>query len=258
MWADADPVGVNMLPLAAEMCDWLGQKNAGLSACIEENRGKAGYATNPYTYHASAIGTALGGIINSVCEFSDETTEMGSIDAEVKRLRLQNELILYCARFCEATIKQMLYCTQIPRRLYKSASLGQLLAIDCEACRKGGREKHDISLLGALAHQYFLCTALEHCMVDHLVFFGRRRNAEAAHAESQNLDPKGVAASRSRLAETMRITGHELGHMTQHIGQIERKMIEEIGLIGRWFPDVPPMREFSQISARPRVAKQPA
>lgn len=254
MWNADVPIGPNMLPLAAEMCEWLAQKRVGLSVCVDEHRGKVGYATNPYSYHASTIGTSLGAIIRAAFTFSEASDELDALEAEITRVRLYNELILYSARFCEATIKQMLYCTQIPRRLYKRASLGQLLAVDCEACRKSGDEKHDISLLGALAHQYFLCHTLEHCMADHLTLVGRRRNVEAAHAESQTLDPRGAPLSREHLKRSLNEVGHEFAHMMDHIGQIELRMLSEISLINSSYPNIPDLRDFSLVPARPRMA----
>lgn len=257
MWNGDMPIGPNMLPLAGEMCDWLGQKCHGLSACLEENRGKLGFATNPYTYYASAIGTSLGEVINSVYAFVESTDDVQPIEAEVTRVRLQSELALYTARFCEATIKQMLYCTQVPSAMYENVSLGKLLATDCKECRKADKPGHDISLLGALAHQYHLCHTLEHCMADHLAFVGKRRNEQAAHAQSILLDPKGVSQSRERLKGTLNEIGHEFGHMVEHIGQIETRMIEEISLINRYYPEMPPMQSYGQIHARPRsVARQ--
>ncbi len=253
IWRGEVPVGVNMLPLATEMCQWLKQQRHGLHVLVESERGDPGQVENPYAYHASAIGASLGAIINAICTFVDADDEMDAIEAEIVRVRLQAELILYCARFCEATIKQMLYCTQVPRRLYKSASLGQLLAVDCEACRKQGKDRHDISLLGGLAHQYFLCHEIDHCVVDHLLLFGNRRNRESAHAESVLLDPQGVAESRRRLSTVMRETGDQLGHMTDHVGRIESRMIQEIDLIAQYYPEQPSPQAFMMIPARPRV-----
>jgi len=253
MWNGGMPIGPNILPLAAEMCDWLGQKCGGLSACLEENRGQLGFASNPYTYYASAIGTSLGEVINSVGTFVESTDDVEPIEAEVTRVRLQSELALYTARFCEATIKQMLYCTQVPSAMYEDASLGRLLAADCKDCRKAGKRGHDISLLGALAHQYHLCHTLEHCMADHLAFVGKRRNEQAAHAQSIVLDPKGASQSRERLEATFDGICHEFGHMVEHIGQIENAMIEEISLINLYYPAVPPLESYDRIHARPRV-----
>lgn len=253
MWNGDMPIGPNILPLATEMCDWLGQKCDGLSACLEGNRGQLGFASNPYTYYASAIGTSLGEVVNSVGTFVESIDDVEPIEAEVTRVRLRSELALYTARFCEAAIKQMLYCTQVPSTMYEDASLGRLLATDCKDCRKAGKAGHDISLLGALAHQYCLCHTLEHCMADHLSFVGKRRNEQAAHAESIVLDPKGASQSRERLRVTFDEICQEFGHMAEHIGQIETRMIEEISLINLYYPKMPPMQSYGVIHARPRT-----
>lgn len=253
IWTGDAPICANMFPLAAEMCKWLKQKSQGLTACTEEMKGKAGSCTNPYTYHATAIGAALGAVINAAYAFSELAAPMDPLGAEVQRIRLQNELVLYVARFCEATIKQMLFCTQIPRRLYKRASLGQLLSIECDECRKAGKERHDLSMLGALAHQYFLCHTLDSCVLTHLQLVGRRRNLEAAHSDSQTLNVRGAAESQLHLARTLKDVGNEFGHMVDHIGQIEQQMITEISLhIAHW-PNLPSIDGLMSIPARPRV-----
>src|SRR5690242_8799201 len=155
IWMGDEPWAPNMVAIAAEMSEWLSQAKPYMAVSSEAERNRPGSFTNPYTYHASSIGAALGAVINEAHAFVTSEEGMSPLDAEVARIRLHNELVLYPARFCEAAIKQMLYCTHIPRRLYKRASLGQLLAIECDTCRKAGAQRHDISLLGALAHQYF-------------------------------------------------------------------------------------------------------
>jgi hypothetical protein len=252
IWVDDEPAGVNMLPIAAEMCKWTGQRAQSLNVAAENDLGKIGAYTNPYTYHATGIGVALADIINSAWDFSESTEAMDALDAEIARIRLNNELVLYTARFCEATIKQMLFCTQIPRRLYQRASLGGLLSMACDRCRKANRIRHEISLLGALAHQYFLCHTLERCVFTHLQFVSRRRNAESAHSESQKLNIRTAADSRAQLASSLQTIGYELGHMAQHIGEIEIRMISEIEMRLAHFPDVPAECSLMSIPARPR------
>lgn len=251
IWIGEKPSLVNMLPVAAEMCEWTRQAPHGLSLCTESERGQVGAFTNPYTYHATAIGVALADIINSVNDFATSTEAREPLEAEIARIRLNNELVLYVARFCEAAIKQMLFCTQIPRRLYQRASLGQLLSVECDRCRKAGGSRHDISLLGALAHQYFLCHTLDSCVFTHLQLVARRRNLESAHSDSQNIHVRTAEQSRAQLAETLKNVGQELGHMTDHIGQIERRMIAEIEMYLAHYPDVPPAHLLMGIPARP-------
>lgn len=253
LWFDGVPIAVNMLPLASEMSEWLRQKRNGLSACFEGDRQGLMAATNPYTYQTSTIGLLLADVINEAWEFANQTGEIHEVQAEVQRLRLSNELALYSARYCEATIKQMLYCTQVPRRLYKRAGLGQLLAMDCVDCRRAERPHHDVSLLGALAHQYFLCFEFDRCIVDHLPLVAKRRNLEAAHAESPLLDPKGTAQSRSCLHKVLNEIGDSLVHMMGHIGKIESRMIDELQLITEMHPGHPDPAAFMKIPARPRL-----
>jgi hypothetical protein len=176
---------------------------------------------------------------------------MSPLDAEVARIRLHNELVLYPARFCEAAIKQMLYCTRIPRRLYKRAGLGQLLAIECDTCRKAGAQQHDISLLGALAHQYFLCHTLEGCVFEHLKLVGHRRNVEAAHSDALSLNPRTAAASQQELDKVLDEVACLFKHMVDHIGQIEQRMLAEISLYIQHRPGMPPADGFMLIPARP-------
>jgi hypothetical protein len=251
VWQDNQPLFANMAPFASEMHGWLRQTNHGISGCTENERGKPESFTNPYSYHATSINLALAATINAAHDFSLSTDVIEPIDAEVVRIRLQNELVLYVARFCEATIKQMLFCTQIPRRLYKHASLGQLLSIECDRCKKAKKTRHHISLLGALAHQYFLCHTLESCVFEHLRLVARRRNMEAAHSDAQTLNVRTAAASRSDLAKALRDVVSEFAHMVDHIGQIEEQMISEINFRLRYYPAMPHPNALMQIMARP-------
>jgi len=254
VWIVDRPSHANLLPVAAEMCEWTRQKLPGLSVCTEAEK-QLGSFTNPYTFHATAIAVALAEVINSAHEFATSDAPMEPLAAEIERIRLNNELVLYIARFCEATIKQMLFCTQIPRRLYKRASLGQLLSIDCHSCRKSGRDRHEISLLGALAHQYFLCDSLDSCVFVHLQIVGRRRNLESAHSDSQTLHVRDATQSRTQLAGVLKAVGEELGHMADHIGQIEKRMISEIEAYLMHYPREPTVDELMWSRARPRRSK---
>jgi hypothetical protein len=254
VWIGDRPSYANLLPVAAEMCEWTKRKIPGLSVCTETEK-QAGSFTNPYTYHATAIAVALAEVVNSAHDFATAEAPMEPLAAEIERIRLNNELVLYVARFCEATIKQMLFCTQIPRSLYERASLGQLLAIDCYTCRKAGRRRHDISLLGALAHQYFLCNALESCVFEHLKLVGQRRNHESAHSDSKPLHVRDAAQSRAQLAEALKAVGEELGHIADHLGQIERRMIAEIEAYVMHYPQEPSVGVLMRIPARQRQSR---
>lgn len=251
IWVNEKPYCANMLPLASEMCEWLQQKISYQTLLTETEKGNATSITNPYAYYASTIGATLGGVIHSTYEFIESDTDMDPREAEIKRIRLYSELVLYTARFCEATIKQMLFCTAIPRRLYKRASLGTLLAQDCDRCRKSGKPLHDISLLGALAHQYFMCHVVDHCVLSYLPKFGQRRNVAAAHSDTQLLNIRDAKQSRADLAAAFDNIGNEFGHMLDHIGEIEHKTIAEIDLWIQSLPGAPTPRDLMKIPARP-------
>jgi hypothetical protein len=224
------PVGPNIYPLATEFNLWLQQKGP-LSIFAEEHKGQTFSVANPYTYHASAIAGILSKVVNATHAFSTDTIPLDSADAELERLRLYNEQTLYIARFCEALIKQLAYCTQIPKRYYADASLGALLSTECKACKGSGKPRHQISILGSLAHRYHLCMPFEKCLFEHLRIVNRRRNSEAAHSESQSLNIRTVAESRAQLFENSLESGNELVHMLSHIAELERLISNELKII---------------------------
>jgi hypothetical protein len=226
-WDGNYPISINFHPLATEFHQWL-QQNGKFSVFAEEHRSHIYSFTNPYTYHASVIAAILASTINSGHEFGTSTEPFDDLDADIERIRLYNEQILYTARFCEAAIKQLLYCTQIPKSYYKDASLGGLLSAECRACRKSGKPRHNISLLGSLAHRYHLCLPFEHCLFEHLKIVNRRRNVEAAHSETQSLRIRSAAASRAQLMQDSLDAGNELVHMLQHISDLETRMKNEL------------------------------
>lgn len=49
------------------------------------------------------------------------------------------------ARFSEAAIKQLLYCTQISESYYRRSALGELLSVNCEECKTASQPRHKIS-----------------------------------------------------------------------------------------------------------------
>lgn len=255
VWTEKGAAFPNLVPLAAEMCDWLRQRRSHLSLQSRHEPSELAY-TNPYIFHASSIAASLMHIINSANDFATSRVPLNPFEAEVTRLRLHTELVLYVPRFCEATMKQLLYCTNIPRRLYAKASLGGLLMVDCDRCRKASRKDpshptHAISLLGALAHRYFLCHTLETCVYDHLAMVGRTRNVQAAHSDALDLNIRDADASRADLAETLRAWGHELGHMADHLGAIELRMLGELELRLASQPGVPTAQQLMNAWVRP-------
>jgi hypothetical protein len=250
VWLGNIPIRPNIVPFATKMSLWTQQKIAALPLLTKLSAGLTCQPKNPYTYSLGAISLALGDTINDAAEFSESTAPIDPVDAEITRIRYESELIIYAARFCEAAIKQMLYCTQFPAKMYEKAPMGQLLARACESCARAGKERHDISLLGALAHRFSLCQMLDNCAFDHLQIVARRRNLEAAHSESQSIHPRTAAESRSHLAKSLREIGYELGHMADHIGTIEEKIIAETELFIRSYPTVPPIDELAKIPIR--------
>ena len=251
IWVGETPVAPNLVPFADEMRKWLGQKGH-LSVVTEGTREHPLGYTNPFTYHAATIGAGLGAAINAAFAFTEGTEPLNPLGAEIERIRLHSELVINVARFCEATIKQLLHCTTVPRRLYVRASLGQLLALDCDACRKAGQPTHDVSLLGALAHRYFECQALEHCMLDHLKIVNERRKMDAAHSSAPTINPRDAASSRADLRTFLDDAGLGLGHMADHIGTYEQKLLAELNLVIFNWPNPPPTDALSRIPVRIR------
>lgn len=254
IWIENTPFEPNMIPVATEMLGWLKQERHEVAVLTEMERAGSFTWTNPYTYHASSIQVALSAVINDAAAFSRSEEDIAALDAEIQRIRLHTELVLYSARFCEAAIKQMLFCTSIPRRLYKRASLGQLLAVDCDACRKAEQPTHDISLLGALAHRYYLCFELEGCVIDHLQLVARRRNVEAAHSDTLAIHPRTAIESRQDLSSALDDIVGLFAHMLEHIAKIEHRMMAENRLFLSCWGRMPSLDEFMQIPARPPEA----
>lgn len=220
LWDGKYPIGVNFHPLATEFHQWLLQKGQ-FSVFAEDHKNMVFSLTNPYTYHASVIAAILARAINSTYEFSTSTAPLDDMEADIERIRVYNEQILYTARLCEATIKQLLYCTQVPKSYYKDASLGALLSVECRVCKGSGKPRHKISLLGSLAHRYRLCLPFEQCLFEHLKIVNRRRNVEAAHSETQALRIRSASASRAQLMQDSSDAGNELVHMLQHVSDLE-------------------------------------
>lgn len=249
VWLHGVPVQPNIVPFAREMSLWLQQKVAALPLHTERKGDVAGEISNPYTYSLGALSLVIAEVINDAYQFSDSVEPIDPVDAEIRRVRFEAELTLHAARFCEAAIKQMLYCTKFERELYEKAPMGKLLARECEVCKKEA-VRHDISLLGSLAHRFFLCQSIDGCAVDHLQLIARRRNQEAAHSESQSIHPRSPEETRRHLARTMDEVGFELGHMADHIGSIEEKMIAEIDLFIFSFPEYPHWEGLAAIPVR--------
>lgn len=244
------PLAPNIEPAAANMRAWLKRETSDISGpgifvhpTIEKQR-------NPYTENLVTLAGSYALILEDACKFIELGDGIQSIEAEIRRVRLESELVLYTARFCEAAVKQMLHCTSFPRHLYKDAAMGQLLAQDCRACRKSGAQTHSFSLLGSLAHQYYLCPEFEHCGFDHLILANKRRNLEAAHSSTQHLRSCTPDDSRQALRATIQEVGEAFTHILKHIASVEIAMIKEIRLRMKHYPDMPPREAYSRSLTR--------
>lgn len=250
IWVDGSPARPNMVPFAREMSLWTKQITPSLPVHTKLDQGVDGELDNPYVYSLGALTLSIGAIINDAFDFSESNSPIDPINAEIQRIRFESELVIYSVRFCEAAIKQMLYCTQVPKEMYERASMGKLLAQECVDCKDNGRPRHDISLLGSLAHRFFLCHMLDGCAIDHLQLFARRRNLEAAHSESQSIHPRTAVESRMHLDKSIREIGGELGHLADHLGEIEENMIREMEVFIENYPGVPSHEELMKIPVR--------
>lgn len=227
IWSGKYAIGVNFHPLATQFRLWL-LREGQFSVLAEEHKGSHASLTNPYSYHASAIAAILARSINASHDFETRTDSIDDMEADVDRIRICNEQVLNTVRFCEAIIKQLLYCTQIPEIYYKKAALGALLSSDCKVCKKSGKQQHKISMLGSLAHRYGLCIVFDQCLFEHLKIVNRRRNVEAAHSESLGLQLRPSTESRAQLARDSTDVGNELVHMLQHVSDLEIRMMTEL------------------------------
>lgn len=225
IWKDDDVIGINFHPIATEFRKWLKQE---CNFIVLPSRTDKCAFTNPHTYQASAFVWVMSRVINDSHSISTIQEPIDALDAEIQRIRIYNELILYVTRLCEALIKQLAFCTQIPKRYYSKASLGALLATDCKECRRNKKPKHKISILGSLAHRYGHCLKYEHCLKEHLRIAGRRRNNEAAHSAIPDLRIRTAIESRDKLHQDTYEIGTDLVHMLEHVSELEIEMKEEL------------------------------
>lgn len=232
-WQDDVITGVNFLPLATSVLAWLNRKGDLLLPPEADNGGKGGYS-NPYAFSGAALGLILARVINywgdyTILDANRHKERDADIDAEVERLRIYNELVLYVARFCEVVIKQLLYCTAIPEKRYKGQALGALLESPCPACKKSnGMKPHTVSMVGTLAHPFHLCLEFEHCTMDHMALVNTQRNNEAAHSDIQMLKIRSVAESKAHLAKEGGDLLSRFSHMLSHFEKLEQRMLEDI------------------------------
>jgi hypothetical protein len=228
-WAGERVAGVNLLPLASEMRGWMLQRGRLSLMPTPEPAANGGF-TNPYTASGITLKLVMARIINASHEYATtETPDHNEVEAEVERVRLYNEVLIYSARLCEAVIKQLLYCTQIPETRYKRMALGALLESPCPTCkRQNGKKPHFVSLVGTLAHPYHLCLEFEHCAMNHMDLVNRLRNSEAAHAGVQHLNIRSVGASKSQLVQDSQEALDGFLHMLSHLEDLERSMLLDL------------------------------
>jgi hypothetical protein len=169
-------------------------------------------------------------VINASHEYATTLNpEDNEVDAEVERVRLDNEVLIYSARLCEVAIKQLLYCTQIPESRYDRMGLGALLESPCQTCRRrSGLKPHLVSWVGTLAHPFHLCLEFDHCALDHIDLVNRLRNSEAAHAGVQHLNVRSAEASKSQHMQDSQAVLNGFVHMLSHLEDLERRMLVDL------------------------------
>lgn len=228
-WTGERIAGANLRPLASEMRSWM-LRHGQLSLMPTPEPPKQGGFTNPYTTSGVTLLLLMARVVNVSHEYATvETPGHDEVDAEVERIRLYNEVLIYSARLCEAAIKQLLYCTQIPESRYGRMALGALLESPCPTCkRQSGKEPHSVSLVGTLAHPFHLCLEFEHCAMDHMNLVNRLRNSEAAHAGVQHLNIRNVGASKAQLKQDGKEVLEGFVHMLSHLEGLERRVLADL------------------------------
>jgi hypothetical protein len=186
--------------------------------------------TNPYTDSGVTLALLMSGVINAFHDYATSpTVSDDELAAEIERIRLYNEVLIYSARLCEVVIKQLLYCTQIPVSRYQRMALGQLLGSPCPSCkRENGQEPHLVSLVGTLAHPFHLCLEFEHCAMDHMDLVNKLRNSQAAHSEVQTLNIRSISESKAQLQHDSNEVLNGFVHMLSHVEDLEQKMVADL------------------------------
>lgn len=228
-WTGELIAGPNILPLATEMRAWMLQRGHLSLMPPLESPTNGGY-TNPYTTNGTTLGLVMSRAVNAAHHFATTSAEDDDeVVVEIERIRLHNELLISSARFCEVSIKQLLYCTQIPVSMYNRMALGQLLESPCPSCkRKNGKKPHNISFVGTLAHPFRLCKAFEHCAMDHMNIVNKLRNTQAAHSEVQALHIRSIAESKSQLHQDCHEILSDFVHMLSHLEDLEQKLLADL------------------------------
>ncbi|WP_339413817.1 hypothetical protein [Pseudomonas sp. EA_35y_Pfl2_R5] len=228
-WLGERIAGLNILPLAGDMRAWM-QQRGQLALMPAPTPPSWGGFTNPYTTSGVTLQLLMARAINAAHEYATtDTPDHNEVDAEVERVRLYNEVLLYSARLCEVAIKQLLYCTQIPETRYGRMALGALLESPCPDCKRhDGKKPHLVSLVGTLAHPFHLCLEFEHCAMDHMALVNRLRNSEAAHSGIQPLNIRSVEESKLQLMQDNQEVLEGFLHMLSHLEDLEHQMLRDL------------------------------
>ncbi|WP_145956438.1 hypothetical protein [Burkholderia pseudomallei] len=232
-WKGEQIAGINFIPLAKEMRAWLMQRGTLRVITKDDFPGESG-PINPYTLSGASLTLIMARVVNAWHEFATNPTDHDEINAEIERLRLYNEIVLYAARICEVTVKQLLYCTQIPESLYKRMAIGALLESPCPDCKKNnGKTPHLISLVGSLAHPYHLCHEFDHCAMNHMDLVNKLRNSQAAHSEIQTLNARSTKESKDQLFNECNDVLNGFTHMLSHLEKLEDSMFIDLAEKGQ-------------------------
>jgi hypothetical protein len=164
VWRDNVPVEPNFYPYGTQMRKWMLRQYNDLPLLSAATS----LITNPYSQSASVLVFAYQFIINDGATFAKSSDAVHPSIAEISRLRLLGENVLYTARLCEALIKQLLYCTTVLESEYRTATLGSLLSKNCHGCsnqvlfdRSAGYRSAALPLaaiLNSRARDCFRCT----------------------------------------------------------------------------------------------------
>ena len=224
VWIDGEPVLPNFHPLATELRDWM-LRQGELRLLTPSDKKLSHSYSNRYTYDGSILAIAFAQIVNDSVLFINGTEEIDTDQAEIRRIRLYSEQVLYTARLCEVFIKQLLFCTNFPEGEYRGSALGSLLSKYCNGGSK--EERHKLSLLGSLAHRYNLCNSFEQCSNKHMKIVNHRRDVEAAHSGVTKFREREFSAIRKQLGDDTSEVGDNFAHMLGHISEIEQRMLTE-------------------------------
>jgi hypothetical protein len=227
VWIGTNAARVNFYPFATELRNWMLRKPDRLGIFLATDQ----QLTNQYSYDASILTNIFQYIVNEGANFPPTLSGSGLYEAEVRRIRLFGEYVLYTARLCEAFIKQLLFLTSFPESYYRSSALGSLSTKDCDGCRNSKGKRHKLSLLGSLAHRYHRCDAFEHCLDPHMSLVNRRRNLEAAHSGISPLNLKPIDELSRQFQKDFLTAGEDLVHMLLHISDIETNVLNELSAL---------------------------